>query len=587
MRILVWVLIGLVAIAALIAGGAYLVLSGYDRGQLKQLAQDQAEAATGRNLTIGGDLDFKISLTPAITVDDVRFGNASWGSREDMATMKRFELEVALIPLLTGSLQITRLVLIEPDIFLETDASGRTNWDLNMPASDPQAETGAMALQVDEIVIRDGKVTYRDGVTGETSLFALDRLSGSAPSAQQLNVDANGDADGTPFSLTARLTQSGDNYSIDNADIAYGGTDLKGSGSLALGGTRPNITANFTSNTVDLTAFGTTGEEADATAETGAASAYVFTEDPLPIGVLRSVDADIDIAADTIKVTDNVDVTGAKIALTLNNGDLNLTELSGASMEGTVNMTARLNGATTPARMSTDLKVRGLNYGEVLKTFDISESVDGNIDFTVDLRGSGNSMRAITSGLNGYTELVATDGIITNQLLAVVSTGLDSIVGPLFGGKDKTSLKCAIARYDLSNGVANTRAMVVDSDTFTLTGTGRADLRSEQLKLKFDTKTRETALVSLAVPFRVEGTLASPTAYPDPLGSVDSVVGVVDSVGSLFGGSKDDGEKKGGFGALGGLLGKVTGNDRQQDAGPTGSAQNQDACAAAMAAIGR
>ncbi len=587
MKLLMKVLIGLVVIVVLVVGAAYFILTGYDRDELKQIAQEQAEAATGRKLTVSGPLDFKISLTPAIIVEDVSFANASWGSQPEMASMKRFELEVGVIPLLSGSLQISRLVLIEPDIYLETDRNGRGNWELDLPESEPAQDTGgAMALQVDEIVIKDAKVTYKDGVTGEISNIVLDSLTGSAPSAQRLNVDTSGSADGTPFSLEAELTQSGSDYSIDDASMTYGGTDLIGSGSLALGGARPKITANFTSKVVDLTGFA--GSEAEATAEAAPTGQYVFTEDPLPIGALRSVDADINVSANTIKVTEKAEVTDALIALTLNNGDLNLSKLSGASMQGTVDMTARINGAASPARLETDLKVRGLNYGDVLKTMDISESVDGVIDFTVNLRGTGNSMRQIATGLNGYTELVATDGVITNQLLAVVSTGLDSVVGPLFGGKNKTNLNCAISRYDISGGVANTRAMVVDSDTFTLKGSGSADLRTEKLKLKFDTKTREAALVSLAVPFRVEGTLASPNAYPDPLGSVQGVASAVDSVSGLFGGNKDggDGKKKGGLGGFGKLLDKVTGNDQKNEAASAPS-EPEDACAAALAAIGR
>jgi hypothetical protein len=588
MKTLLKIVLGLVVLVVLAAVALYVVVLTFDRDELKRIAAEQAEAATGRELTIAGPLDFRISLTPALVLEDVSFANAPWGSEPDMARIKRFEMELAVMPLFSGDIEIKRIVLVEPQILLETNAEGKGNWELPI-LEQPATQPSTMRLsKVESISIDDATVTYRDGATGETSVFTLDELTGAAPSATELTVEAAGKADGTPFKMDADLKQSGDTYAIEDADITYGNTKLEGKGSLTTGGARPSIVATFTSPLIDLSPYAAASDGEDTPAEPPAEDTgpYVFTDDPLPLGMLRTADMDIDIEAETLRVSDKIEIKDVALAFTLADGDLILKKLAGTSMEGRVDATGRLNAARSPALLAADLKVTDLDYGEVLKTMDITSDVDGTIDILVDLEGRGNSPRAIASSLGGTTQLVATDGIITNKLLAVVSTGLDKVLGPLLGNQADTKLHCAISHFDINGGQASSRALVVDSDTFTVAGQGSIDLRTEQLDMMFDTRTRQTALASLAVPFRVKGTLKNPKAYPDPLGTAQGAARAAKTFGKLFGGkSGTETQDEGIVDKIGGLFGKLTG---QQDTAPQESAAaDGDACAAALARIGR
>ena len=93
-KIAAGVLVALIAVVV-------VVLLTVDVGKYKGVIQDQAKAATGRNVTIG-DIKLAVGLTPAIVVTDVRVANAPWGSRPDMLTLKRLEAHTELFPLLFG-----------------------------------------------------------------------------------------------------------------------------------------------------------------------------------------------------------------------------------------------------------------------------------------------------------------------------------------------------------------------------------------------------------------------------------------------------------------------------------------------------
>src|SRR5690606_34891027 len=135
------------------------------------------------------------------------------------------------------------------------------------------------------------------------------------------------------------------------------------------------------------------------------------------------------------------------------------------------------------------------------------------------LFGRGNSPRRVASSLNGESELEVGDGVISNRLLAIIGSGLNEIMNPLFGGQDTTGLNCVLSRIEFQEGIAIRRAAVIDTDTFSVAGSGRINLRDESLDLHFDTSSRVPALVSLAIPFNVRGTLKNPQFAPDPLGT--------------------------------------------------------------------
>ena len=204
-----WILTGLVALVAAVAVAAVAILSTMELEDLRGVIEAQAEDATGRELKVAGAIDLEISLTPAITVEDVSFANAAWGSRAEMVSVRRFELEVALLPLLSGDIRVKRLIVVEPDVLLETDKKGRGNWDLEAFAEETEKkaeeaaeEAGKAAdwLSFDKVVIRDAVLTYRDGRTGEETRLHLARLEGRAASASApLEVMIEGAYNDAPF----------------------------------------------------------------------------------------------------------------------------------------------------------------------------------------------------------------------------------------------------------------------------------------------------------------------------------------------------------------------------------------------------
>ena len=113
-----WIAGAVALLICVIIAAVFIILSRYDFNHLKPQISRIAKEATGRELTLGGDIDLKISLTPKLLVENVSFQNASWGSRPEMVKVRRVEVQVAILPLIGKKIEIKRLVLVEPDILI-------------------------------------------------------------------------------------------------------------------------------------------------------------------------------------------------------------------------------------------------------------------------------------------------------------------------------------------------------------------------------------------------------------------------------------------------------------------------------------
>ncbi len=662
--------------AAVTAGlfvAGYAALSSLQFDDLTRLIQAEVKKATGRDLVVAGPADLQISLSPSVDLQDLSFANAPWGSRAEMVTVRRLEVEVQLLPLLTGDIVINRLVLVEPDILLETSDEGLGNWefktaDVPAPASEGAGETGsagggAGALSdVNEFAVRGGRLVVKGTSADEEMRLDLTEATGSVPAgslmrslsltgsyndnpfrvegtfgnlramlsgeaspldlaikaggasatvkgsagdltgaaAAKLAVTAEGESlagfsglagsalpDVGPYKLSSDVRISGQRIDLSGLVAQIGNSDLAGTGSVDLTEKRPKVAAKLVSKTLDLSDFSRSG-----TAEPGGSSAPVeaagdqvagdqaedpggriFSKEPLPFEVLTAFDGQLALSAEELRVTPQLFLNDVELTALLTKGSLQVDPMEAQLAGGRLSGAAGLNGAAAPATFDLTLKGEGMDFGDLLKVAEVSDQVGGELMLDAALTGRGQSVHALAAGLDGHVQAVSQDGTIDNALLGFFSAGLSDITGPLFGTSDRANLNCIVGRFDIADGQAESRALVLDTGTFAIAGQGGVDLEAERVSLWFDTETSEPSLASLAVPFKVFGPMDDPSIVPDPIGAAANVVGTVGTVaetgGNIVGGVVDT---LGGLVGSGPIIGKI-GSD-------------QTLCGEAMVSIG-
>lgn len=175
--------VGLLALAG-IAG--VVVIRSIDLEKIKTMLADQVQAATGRSLAINGPVDIELGLVPRLVVNEVSLSNPPKSSRPEMVRIKRFEMEVALKPLLNRQLQVNRLVLGAPDIIIETERKGLGNLDftapgsakkLPEPAAAPAKESSGFTLAFNEVQVENATITWLDRDSKKSEAVAIKSLN--------------------------------------------------------------------------------------------------------------------------------------------------------------------------------------------------------------------------------------------------------------------------------------------------------------------------------------------------------------------------------------------------------------------------
>jgi AsmA family protein len=584
------ILAGLFVVAII---GIVIVISTIDVNQYKGEITKIAEESTGRKLEIGGDIGFKISLIPTVVIEDIKFANASWGSKPDMLSLEKFEVQVSLMPLLSGNIQVNRVILLEPEILLETDKKGVGNWVLagrkseEKPATKDDSAAGLPPIVVNEVHIENAKITYKDGVTGKVTNVVIEKIvtesssfddplsllvkvtyneipvqiEGTLGALNQLtkndkypvdlaiavsdaniglkgqvakpmegkgldmeikfNVDslsklsklAGNDLPALgPISLTGKLSDGDGSYSMKAMKLQAGKTDLSGDLTANLAGKRPALSANLSSNLIDLIEL----SGGEATAEKTAKKDRMFSPDPLPLDGLKSANANVTIDAKQIK-TSSLILDKTKIVLTLKDGNLSIKPLSTLVAGGSMSANIGLNASGKTAALVTDINIKGLEPSQLP---DLKEKISGGkTDVTIKVKGSGNSVSQIMAGLNGKLVAKVGKGVIKDSKANSASTDLlsksYSMLNPsASSGSSTTELECGVVNFNIKDGIATAdKGIALATNKMNVIGSGTIDLKTEKLDIGITPQAREGTGVSvgqLAGLVRLGGTLANP-----------------------------------------------------------------------------
>ncbi|NKB45648.1 MAG: AsmA family protein [Alphaproteobacteria bacterium] len=549
-------------VVVVLIAGVFIALATVDINQYKGVVQDQVAAATGRTLTIEGELELSVSLSPAIELNGVRFQNASWGSRPDMAVIERVEASVPLLPLIFGNITVNRLALISPDILLERNAQGQANWEFQSEETAADAEAEATALAISAIEIDNATLAFNDTQAGSDVSATLDRLrvnvSGDllAPDVRRVALD----------NLTASLTSAGDATEIAvsslELDAASGGTDVSLDSVVAgqaiaaegqvgplgrlvtmdgdfpvklalnLGGiefdtdlvadlaaARPNITGSITADTIDLTKLPPT----EGTTE------KLFPADPIPMDALKAADADIEIDIGRIVLVQALALTDFQSNLSLENGKFSQTQtasMAGGSINSDVAFAAPAGSITIKA------VGKGMSSESIAKDMAATDVItDGALDFDVNLKGAGKSVAAMMASLDGSIVGGMGEARIRNDAInlagADIISQLMSKINPFVAQEEFTVAQCLVVNLQVQDGVAQSeKGIAFVSDRMEITSSGNINLAEEKLSLNIRPKAKEglgIGMGKLTQIVKLSGPLSNPGIGIDAAGAVKSL----------------------------------------------------------------
>ena len=324
---------------------------------------------------------------------------------------------------------------------------------------------------------------------------------------------------------------------LEGLKARVGKTDVSGRLAAVLTGERPRVEVQLTSTNIDLADFTTAagGVVAPEKDEKTQQAKRVFSDDPLPLDGLRSVDADVTLRAERV-TAQGLSLQNVDLKLALDGGRLLLKPAKAQVAGGAISAGVDLDASGKNAGLTVTVDGSQIDRGRLVKELMGSDIISGGkIDLTVRLKGRGNTVGALAAGLNGEVLLVAGEGRINNKSMNLaggnVPFELIRMLNPFAKEDPYTTLKCAVVRYDIKDGMATTeKGIAVETDKLLILGSGTINLKNEQLLLLIESKPKDNVVkgslkslvkvgdVSLAGLVQVGGTLAEPKLELNPVG---------------------------------------------------------------------
>lgn len=535
------------AIAAAIVVAVLLLIVGVPSGFLTSTIQERVERETGYKLAINGGA--KIGLWPSlnVTMKDVTLSDPKDRDINNRLTAASIEADVTLASIWSGKPQITELMIVRPVLNLPLQRE--------RVATAPARPIGGEAFNIEHVIVTGGTVVFSnlrdrvenriEGVNADFTMSA-DRkmkISGNArtgdqplkfdikatappPPVERQNIptEFNIDAAGllpAPVSGKAEVRLNGNVVQINGLSGLLGDGAFNGWASVDLTSSKPLVKLDLDFQRLKL---------ANAPSQSGAAMAP-WSNATIDVNGLNYVDAQARISAAEIDFG-TAKFAPAAIDATLASGVLKTRIANLGAYGGTANTNLTVDASAANPSYALQLDLTGVRALPLLQGVADFDKLDGKMQAKIDVKSTGNSQRAIMSGMSGTAFIVFQDGAIRGLNVAQMIRSLTASTqsGWQENKEQATDLSQLSSSFKIDKGQATTYDLNLVGPLVKVTGVGTVDLGTKQMGFRVEPKLvmttqgqgRTTEPVGFGIPVIIDGPWAQPRIYPEMSGILEN-----------------------------------------------------------------
>jgi uncharacterized protein involved in outer membrane biogenesis len=520
----------------------------------------------------------------------VQLSNTDGGKADHMFKAEAVEIDIRLWPLLKGDFVLPRLALHKPDIALERNLEGKSNWS---PEESPVAGNVAQAVQpkkrseaplIDRIEIDGGHVTYTDmqrkldlegdiqtasgqaGSESQTELslegmladrpLTLHFVGGSALMLRDTKIPYPADLDigfgntklkvkGTvqdpfkftgadlqlsisgsdlsdiyallsipgpptpPYKITGHLTREGDVWHIVDMKLDAGKSELTGKVTIDQSVKPPHLTADLVSDHLvfaDLAPLtGASAEDKQPAEKNG-----LFPDVPLHLEHMKKMDMDVSLDARKVIAPSYIPIDALKVQVTIKDGQLLAKPVNIAFGGGSVTGQFALQSQSDSAKLSTDLRLKAVRLETFFRDSPFFDTTKAALDGRVTIAGNGRSLADIMNAAKGDIVIAMNDGWVSGLMVSLAGLQIGDALVLYVTGDNKIPVHCALVRLTFDQGTVAFDKTLLDTEKSVLRVEGRANLKTQAIKVKVDADPKHFDLLDIHAPVLVEGTMKDP-----------------------------------------------------------------------------
>lgn len=552
--------------------GIWYAASAVDPVKLTKLLATSVKVATGRDLKIVGPVNLSFFPRISVSAERLSLSNAPWADAPEMLTLKRVELDIKFLPLLSKQVEIASVKLAGLELFLQKNAASKVNWDMSSatstaagPTSNDSATTSSSVdglISIENISVLDAQIQYQDAFSSISS-YEIKRLAlreGSSNTTISLDMKTQGQVlalsgkTGSFFRLFQQWNVSPSQFPLD-LSLTLNGKLMLIKGELdKQPKAAPTINLALTSKAFDWPSLGkiTTAPRSINTAKSESPmvhpvskpqSTYLFSSEAIGFNALPQAKGKITVNIVELGLPNRKPIENLQATLQLDGNVIDIPQLTLQMGKGSADIQIHLSQLNSPSPV---ISAKGVTKDFTLENLsarvDPSSKVSGgDMKLAFNLNSSGGSLHQIAGNSSGKIQISVSQAKMGSNFLNdagdFVITLLNSM-NPLRKKSTETILECAVAYLPINQGQINIANTVgIETDRLNAVLAGSINLKTEAVNLTVNPQEKSgiTTGLDLAGLVKMGGTLMNPKAAVNQTGVVNSAVSI--GLGFLTGGA--------------------------------------------------
>lgn len=557
MKIVKWLM--LVVLSAVLLLTFYLTFL-FDLNDIKQNIIDKVAAETGRKLEIRQDIGWSLYPDLALTLAEVSLSQPAGLPGPPMLQVAEIQAAVALWPLFDKQIQLKKLSLQQADIFIT--AQGELNsWhgltdsaNNSSPAKTATAKVNPLLaqLQLDALELHKVQLTLQAEGKPPQQLrlqqFSMQQFQPDKASALQFQLmitdmlDIRGEAmllwqpasrqlRLDPLQLTGEVVAQ--DVRIQSALELNSATQLLQwqLNTLTIGQSQGQgaMTLNYAGNLPELNAQLALDQWQLAAADTKDDKVTAQQNQQQPdLSWLKQFDFQLALQVNQLQLN-QLQLHNSKLQLHNQHGVLSLKQASAALYQGNVSATGALDARQPVATYQLNAKLSDLDVLALLKAAADMELLSGTAALELSAKGQGLLRQDVQTALQAQGKFNISDGAINGinipAQIRSARAAFKNEADPGANEAKKTDFSSLTGSFTLSNAVLEQQDLQLAAPLLRLSGSGSADLGTEQLDYRLKTALVNTLkgqggknkdeLANIEIPLKISGSFRKPTYQLD------------------------------------------------------------------------
>ena len=357
-----------------------------------------------------------------------------------------------------------------------------------------------------------------DGVL-DTRHFKAD-ITASAPTLKNIDRIIEAGLFGTqPVAVTGTIRHDGRDWYVDRIGGSIGRSRFSGIATIHKIDERTAIDARIHATQLDFDDLADTQGQATSMQRRATIGPRVIPPTRINLSKLWKTDGTIRLSADHLLASGGTVFRSLSATLSLDHRLLTASNIVATLAKGRVTGTARVDHRSGLPKLSLDLRLAGLTLEALIGKPDI---VGGDVRGHILLGGQGDTVRDALSHASGKAAMVATQGHVKRIVADGLGQNLSGAVLHAIGGASaQVPLRCLVADFRANDGILVPRPLGIDTGASVGRGAGRIVLDGERIDLTLAGTSKSRALLRIADPIRIGGTLSAPTVSVAGAGTTD------------------------------------------------------------------